>query len=109
MTPFLSRRLLINLAVVVAAVGANAFVAYTQICGQRETDLRTLRSTDIRENLDAYRAAAIRLGCDPSALGELRSRLELNRRSASLFDTAGYTRDLEAAYLSILPDDIRES
>jgi diguanylate cyclase (GGDEF)-like protein/PAS domain S-box-containing protein len=58
MTPFLSRRrLLINLAVVVAAVGANAFVAYTQICGQREADLRTLRSTDIRENLDAWRTA----------------------------------------------------
>ncbi|MGA7779888.1 MAG: hypothetical protein WCA85_19540, partial [Paraburkholderia sp.] len=58
MTSFLSRqRLLINLAVVAAAVGANAFVAYTQICGQREAALRTLRSTDIRENLDAYRAA----------------------------------------------------
>ena len=43
MTPFLSRRLLINLAVVAAAVGANAFVAYTQICSQRDADARTLR------------------------------------------------------------------
>ena len=57
MTPFLSRRLLINLAVVAAAVGANAFVAYTQICSQRDADARTLRSTDIRQNLDAYRSA----------------------------------------------------
>ena len=57
MNPFLSRRLLINLAVVAAAVGANAFVAYTQICGQRDADVRTLRSTDIRQNLDAYRSA----------------------------------------------------
>src|ERR1700691_4480475 len=55
MNPFLSRRLLINLAVVAAAVGANAFVAYTQIRGQRDADVRTLRSTDIRQNLDAYR------------------------------------------------------
>jgi diguanylate cyclase (GGDEF)-like protein/PAS domain S-box-containing protein len=57
MNPFLSRRLLINLAVVAAAVGANAFVAYTQIRGQRDADVRTLRSTDIRQNLDAYRTA----------------------------------------------------
>ncbi|RFU47006.1 EAL domain-containing protein [Paraburkholderia sp. DHOC27] len=58
MTPFLlRRRLLINIAVVVAAVGANAFVAYTQIRGQRAADVRTLRSTGIRENLDAWRGA----------------------------------------------------
>ncbi|MFP3565214.1 EAL domain-containing protein [Paraburkholderia sp. SIMBA_030] len=57
MTPFLSKRLLINLAVVVAAVGANAFVAYTQICGQRDTDARMLRSTSVREDLDAYQMA----------------------------------------------------
>jgi diguanylate cyclase (GGDEF)-like protein/PAS domain S-box-containing protein len=57
MTPFLSKRLLINLAVVAAAVGANAFVAYTQICGQRDADLRMLRSTSVRQNLDAYHTA----------------------------------------------------
>src|SRR6266702_2743928 len=56
MTPFLTKRLLINLAVVAAAVGANAFVAYTQICGQRDADARTVRSTAIRQNLEAYRA-----------------------------------------------------
>ncbi|MFM0003221.1 EAL domain-containing protein [Paraburkholderia dipogonis] len=56
MTPFLSKRLLINLAVVAAAIGANAFVAYTQICGQRDADARMLRSTSVREDLDAYRA-----------------------------------------------------
>ncbi len=57
MTPFLSKRLLINLAVVAAAVGANAFVAYTQICGQRDADARMLRSTSVRQNLDAYHTA----------------------------------------------------
>ena len=57
MTSFLSKRLLINIAVVVAAVGANAFVAYTQICGQRDADARMLRSTSVRQNLDAYHTA----------------------------------------------------
>ncbi len=56
MISFLSKRLLINLAVVVAAVGANAFVAWTQICGQRDADARTVRSTAIRQNLEAWRA-----------------------------------------------------
>ncbi|ALP63959.1 MULTISPECIES: sensor domain-containing protein [Paraburkholderia] len=56
MISFLSKRLLINLAVVAAAVGANAFVAYTQICAQRDADARTVRSTAIRQNLEAYRA-----------------------------------------------------
>jgi diguanylate cyclase (GGDEF)-like protein/PAS domain S-box-containing protein len=54
MTSFLSKRLLINIAVVIAAVGANTFVAYTQIGGQREADARMLRSTSVRQNLDAY-------------------------------------------------------
>jgi hypothetical protein len=57
MTPFLSKRLLINIAVVVVAVGANAFVAYTQIRGQRDADARLQRSTSVRQNLDAYHAA----------------------------------------------------
>ncbi|NML30635.1 sensor domain-containing protein [Paraburkholderia antibiotica] len=57
MNPFLSKRLLINIAVVVVAVGANAFVAYTQIRGQRDADARLRHSTSVRQNLDAYRAA----------------------------------------------------
>ncbi|MGH8780926.1 sensor domain-containing protein [Paraburkholderia sp.] len=57
MTPFSSKRLLINLAVVAVAVGANAFVAYTQIRGQREANARTMHSTAIRHSLDAYGTA----------------------------------------------------
>ncbi len=57
MTPFLSKRLLINVAVVVAAVGANAFVAYTQICGQRDAAERMLRSTSVRQHIDGYHLA----------------------------------------------------
>ncbi|MBC8746831.1 MULTISPECIES: sensor domain-containing protein [Paraburkholderia] len=57
MIPYFSKRLLINIAVVVVAVGANAFVAYTQIRGQRDADARLQRSTSVHQNLDAYHAA----------------------------------------------------
>jgi diguanylate cyclase (GGDEF)-like protein/PAS domain S-box-containing protein len=56
MTSSFSKRLLINLAIVAAAVGTNAFIAYTQIRAQREVDARAIESTAIRRNLDAYRA-----------------------------------------------------
>jgi diguanylate cyclase (GGDEF)-like protein/PAS domain S-box-containing protein len=56
MTFSFSKRLLINLAVVAAAVGANAFVAYTQICSERAADERTMRSMRVKHDLDAYRA-----------------------------------------------------
>ncbi|HZZ10850.1 MAG TPA: PAS domain S-box protein, partial [Paraburkholderia sp.] len=57
MNSLFSKRLLINLAVVAVAVGANAFVAYTQICSQRDADDRMLRSTRVRQHLDAYHTA----------------------------------------------------
>ena len=66
MTSFLSKRLLINLAVVAAAVGANAFVAYTQIRSERATNERTLRSMSVKRDLDAYRMT---LGAGLAALG----------------------------------------
>jgi diguanylate cyclase (GGDEF)-like protein/PAS domain S-box-containing protein len=87
MTPFLSKRLLINIAVVVAAVGANAFVAYTQICGQRDADLRMLRSTSVREDLDAYHAAL------DDGLAAL-SRFEAADRSAPVSAAAAMTARL---------------
>ena len=63
-----SKRQLINLAVVAAAVGANAFVAWTQIDGQREIDLRAGQAATIRHDLDRYREA---LGSGVSALSRL--------------------------------------
>ncbi|PVX77986.1 EAL domain-containing protein [Paraburkholderia unamae] len=63
-----SKRQLINLAVVAAAVGANAFVAWTQIDAQREIDRRAGEAARIRHDLDLYRDA---LGRGVSALGRL--------------------------------------
>ena len=89
MTPFLSKRLLINLAVVAAAVGANAFVAYTQICGQRDADARMLRSTTVRENLDAYHTA---LDGGLAALG----RFEASGEAAPVNEAAAMAASLAA-------------
>jgi diguanylate cyclase (GGDEF)-like protein/PAS domain S-box-containing protein len=94
MTSFLSRRLLINFAVVVAAVGANAFVAYTQIRGQREADLRTLRSTDIRENLDAWRGA---LDGGLAALGRFGSGTAAGQEAGATAQTSQTAQSSEAS------------
>ncbi|MFM0428017.1 EAL domain-containing protein [Paraburkholderia aspalathi] len=94
MTPFLSKRLLINLAVVAAAVGANAFVAYTQICGQRDADARMLRSTNVRQNLDAYHTA---LDGGLAALGRFEASGEaapVNEAAAMAASLAGLEREL---------------
>ncbi|WP_321887536.1 sensor domain-containing protein [Paraburkholderia bannensis] len=61
-----SKRHLINLVVVVAAVGANAFVAWTQIGGQREIDQRASQAARVRHDLDHFRDV---LGGGLAALG----------------------------------------
>ncbi|RKE25981.1 PAS domain S-box-containing protein/diguanylate cyclase (GGDEF)-like protein [Paraburkholderia sp. BL23I1N1] len=94
MTPFLSKRLLINLAVVAAAVGANAFVAYTQICGQRDADARMLRSTSVRQHLDAYHTA---LDSGLAALGRFEASGEaapVNEAAAMATSLTGLEREL---------------
>ncbi|WP_343666984.1 EAL domain-containing protein [Paraburkholderia tropica] len=65
-----SKRHLINLAVVAAAVGANAFVAWTQIGAQREIDQRAAQAARVRHDLDRYRSA---LGGGLVALGRLQT------------------------------------
>jgi predicted O-linked N-acetylglucosamine transferase (SPINDLY family) len=52
----------------------------------------------IAENLADYESLAIRLAREPQILKNFRQRLEENRRSAPLFDTARTTRAIEAAY-----------
>lgn len=54
-------------------------------------------------DLDAYVRLAVALANDPARLGTLREKLTANRRSAPLFDTAGFVRDFEARLLEIAP------
>jgi len=66
MNSFLSKRLLINIAVAATAIGANAFVAYGQIRSERATDARTMRAMSAKRELDDYRMT---LGSGLVALG----------------------------------------
>jgi predicted O-linked N-acetylglucosamine transferase (SPINDLY family) len=52
----------------------------------------------IAQSLDEYRARALELARDPSALAALKAKLAKNRDASTLFDTARITRHLEAAY-----------
>ncbi len=56
------------------------------------------------ENADAYEALALALARDPARLAEMKARLVAGRTAAPLFDTAGFTRDIEALYSGILAD-----
>ena len=55
----------------------------------------------ITQSLDAYEALAMRLASEPTMLAGLRHRLAENRDTHPLFDTARFTRHLEAAYLQM--------
>ena len=46
----------------------------------------------------AYEAMALSLARDPAALADLRAKLARNRDASALFDTARFTRHLEAAF-----------
>jgi predicted O-linked N-acetylglucosamine transferase (SPINDLY family) len=52
----------------------------------------------VTESPAAYEARAVFLARDSAALSALRAKLARHRNSAPLFDTAGFTRHLEAAY-----------
>jgi protein O-GlcNAc transferase len=52
----------------------------------------------ITHSLEEYERRALQLVHEPQRLAHLRTRLAQQRSSAPLFDTARYTRELEAAY-----------
>jgi predicted O-linked N-acetylglucosamine transferase (SPINDLY family) len=52
----------------------------------------------ITHDLDEYEALALKLASTPGLLADIRQRLAVNRRSAPLFDTVRFRRNLEAAY-----------
>ncbi len=56
----------------------------------------------IAESPEAYEALALNFARDADALARVRGRLAANRETHALFDTARFTRDLEAAYLKLL-------
>jgi diguanylate cyclase (GGDEF)-like protein/PAS domain S-box-containing protein len=95
MTHLFSWRLVVNVAVVLAAVGGNAFVAYERIVEQRAADVRTLRSMSLMRDLDAYR----------SALGE--GLNVLGRYEATGALEATQTRDARIAHIRALESGLR--
>jgi predicted O-linked N-acetylglucosamine transferase (SPINDLY family) len=52
----------------------------------------------ITTSLDEYEGLALHLAREPHLLGQLRARLAENRQTHPLFDTARFTRNLDAAY-----------
>jgi protein O-GlcNAc transferase len=52
----------------------------------------------VTSSLADYEALALRLAANPPALAALRAELERNRLTTPLFDSARFTRHLEAAY-----------
>jgi len=56
----------------------------------------------IAEDLAAYEALAAALAEDRSRLADLRARLARQRQTCALFDTARFTRHLEAAYRAMI-------
>ena len=61
--------------------------------------VRTLGLPELAvDDFDGYEELAVALAHDPARLAELRRRLETNRLTSPLFDTAHYVRGLEAIY-----------
>ncbi|WP_165987111.1 EAL domain-containing protein [Caballeronia sp. SBC1] len=95
MNSFFSRRLLVNLAVVLIAMGANAFVAYQQIDRQSDADARTRRSLSLMRDLDAYR----------SALGEILPEISWYEASGVL--KPADVREAREAHINALESGLR--
>jgi len=56
----------------------------------------------VTQTAQDYEALAVRLARDPEMLSHLRGKLAANRLNTPLFDTQGFTRDLEELYTRIL-------
>ena len=56
----------------------------------------------IAPDLEQYEALALKLAREPQALAAIRAKLLATRASMALFDTARFTRNLEAAYARML-------
>jgi predicted O-linked N-acetylglucosamine transferase (SPINDLY family) len=56
----------------------------------------------IAETAEDYETLALALARDPERLEGLRARLAVNRKTMSLFDTAGFARKLEELYRELV-------
>ena len=66
------------------------------------TLLRTLGIEElIVPDYDAYERLAVALAGDPERRSDLRNRIAVRRKASKLFDTAGWVRDVERAYLEM--------
>ncbi|PXW24383.1 sensor domain-containing protein [Paraburkholderia caballeronis] len=98
----LTTRLLINLAVVAAAVGAIGFVAYAQIDAQRDVDAKAAQATRIRHELDRFRSTL------NDGLGAL-ARIDRGAQTAADLDAASRRAHALAAQASQLRADLAGS
>jgi predicted O-linked N-acetylglucosamine transferase (SPINDLY family) len=55
-----------------------------------------------------YEKLILKLAREPDLLARLRYKLVENRATSPLFDIAQFTRDLEAAFLTIVPPERRQ-
>jgi predicted O-linked N-acetylglucosamine transferase (SPINDLY family) len=55
----------------------------------------------VTDNLADYEALALKLAREPAVLAEIKAKLARNRGSYPLFDTARFTRHIEAAYTTM--------
>ncbi|MCK9914779.1 tetratricopeptide repeat protein [Microbacteriaceae bacterium K1510] len=56
----------------------------------------------VTTSLGDYEALSLKLARDPGALAAVRTKLETNRKTATLFDTPRFARNIEAAYLEMI-------
>ncbi len=52
-------------------------------------------------SLEEYEALALTIAREPARLAALKAKLAANRTTHPLFDTARFTRNIEAAYLTM--------
>jgi predicted O-linked N-acetylglucosamine transferase (SPINDLY family) len=61
----------------------------------------------VTDSLSAYEAMAVSLARDAARLSAIKAKLARNRDSTALFDTARFTRNLEAAYIQMHARSLR--
>jgi predicted O-linked N-acetylglucosamine transferase (SPINDLY family) len=59
-------------------------------------------------DLADYELLAQRLATDPALLSDVRARVARAREDAPLFDSAGFTRDLERLYIGVVEESRRQ-